>query len=514
MTPTGVRRFRPIMVFLAALAAAGWLLVAPTQLGGATDYVVTHGVSMEPRFHTGDLAVLRTVEHYQVGDVAAYHSVVLDTVVMHRIVAINHGRYTFQGDNNSWRDPDHPTRDQLIGRLASRIPQGGIWLDRFSSPTALGLFAFGLLAGGTAAQTTRRRKRRTVTQHAQRTRRVSVSSLPAWVRTLGIVVAVAATSGVVLAVPAWTTPASLLGASGDQSAATMTFSYRTEVRRSAAYDGTVVTSPDPVFRKLANTVDVRYSYHGRPGTITVAAKLSSAGGWHSTVPLRPRVSFNTDHHTGTVRLDLNALENRAQAAANVTGIPTSQVDIAVVPSVRSLDGTTFEPRLALALSPLQLTLVGDKPALTVRNPTTAETGASIPGTLSFAGHHLPVATARTLSLVLMLGGLLGGLVLGLVAYMRPSGREGAAIRSRYAPLLIQVQPMPAPTGRPIVDVVDFPTLAKLAQRYGLLVMHWSRADVETFMVHDEGTTYRYRTGIADAGVPIDTSTAPVAVETS
>jgi hypothetical protein len=98
--------------------------------------------------------------------------------------------------------------------------------------------------------------------------------------------------------------------------------------------------------------------------------------------------------------------------------------------------------------------------------------------------------------------------------MRPSGREGAAIRSRYAPLLIQVQPMPAPTGRPIVDVVDFPTLAKLAQRYGLLVMHWSRADVETFMVHDEGTTYRYRTGIADAGVPIDTSTAPVAVETS
>jgi hypothetical protein len=44
-------------------------------------------------------------------------------------------------------------------------------------------------------------------------------------------------------------------------------------------------------------------------------------------------------------------------------------------------------------------------------------------------------------------------------------------------------------------VVDFPTLAKLAERYELLVLHWRRSDVETFVVQDQGTTYRYRTGV-------------------
>jgi len=64
--------------------------------------------------------------------------------------------------------------------------------------------------------------------------------------------------------------------------------------------------------------------------------------------------------------------------------------------------------------------------------------------------------------------------------------------------LVEVQPLPSPPGRPVVDVVDFPTLAKLAERYGLLVLHWTRSDVDTFVVQDEGVTYRYRTGAVDA----------------
>jgi hypothetical protein len=63
--------------------------------------------------------------------------------------------------------------------------------------------------------------------------------------------------------------------------------------------------------------------------------------------------------------------------------------------------------------------------------------------------------------------------------------------------------MPTPLGRPVVDVVDFSTLAKLAQRYGLLVMHWSRSNVETFVVQDEGTTYRYRAGTGSSETPAD-----------
>jgi hypothetical protein len=52
--------------------------------------------------------------------------------------------------------------------------------------------------------------------------------------------------------------------------------------------------------------------------------------------------------------------------------------------------------------------------------------------------------------------------------------------------------MPAPQGRPVIDVTTFATLAKLAERYGLLVLHWTRSGVETFVVQDENITYRYR----------------------
>lgn len=54
--------------------------------------------------------------------------------------------------------------------------------------------------------------------------------------------------------------------------------------------------------------------------------------------------------------------------------------------------------------------------------------------------------------------------------------------------------MSAPQGRPIIDVTTFSTLAKLAERYGLLVLHWARSCVETFVVQDENITYRYRAG--------------------
>jgi hypothetical protein len=278
------------------------------------------------------------------------------------------------------------------------------------------------------------------------------------------------------------------------------------VPESPAYDDTTVTAPEPIFRKLTDTVDVEYAYEGDPGAVAVTAELSTASGWHSTVPLGGPKSFTEDSYTGTVSLDLQALENRAQAAAAATGIPASQVDIAVVPTVTTAGSKAFAPELALALTPLQLTLVGDETNLSVGGKTPAAT-AEAPvsaATLSFAGREIPVSIARTLSFIMALGALLAALVIGLLARMLAPATESAAIHRRYAQMLLEVQPMPTPPGRPVIDVVDFDTLGKLAERHELLILHWSRADVETFVVQDQGTTYRYRTGIV---VPRDSAEA-------
>jgi len=61
-------------------------------------------------------------------------------------------------------------------------------------------------------------------------------------------------------------------------------------------------------------------------------------------------------------------------------------------------------------------------------------------------------------------------------------------------------PVALTPGRPVVDVPDVDSLVKLAERYGLLVLAWSRGGIDTYVVQDEGTTYRYRSGTGSAAM--------------
>jgi len=504
------------VVMALVLTGLLFVLLAPQSVGGANAYVITHGISMEPRFRTGDLAVIRAADRYDVGDVAAYRSKMLNLVVMHRIVAIKGGNCTFKGDNNSWLDPEHPPTSELVGKLAVRVPQGGLWLERLTSPTALSTYAFLLLAGGgTAVQIRRRRRRRTMSRHTttppSRWRAAALGTAPPWLRIAAAATAVVAILGLALAALAWTGPLMTAVSSQVPASGAMTFSYTTSVPRTPAYDGTTVTSPDPVFRRLAKTVDVHYAYQGNPGTVTVSAVLSTASGWHSIVPLAAPKAFTTGRYDGTVRLDLLALEARAQAAAAITGIPASQVTVGVIPRVESAAGARFAPTLSLSLSPLQLTLPGGAPALIVKDSTAVQQATTASRTIDALGGRITVASARTVSTILLLAGLLGAVVLVLLAGRLAPTSEAEGIRRRYAPLLVPVHPMPAPPGRPVVDVPEFATLARLAERYGLLVLHWTRSDMETFVVQDEGTTYRYRTNASDVS-DLGTGSTPVEAE--
>ena len=74
------RRFRRIG---AALVAVVSLTVIVTLATGEAALVTTHGISMEPTFHTGDLAVLAPSARYHVGEVVGYHSPLLHLSLIH-----------------------------------------------------------------------------------------------------------------------------------------------------------------------------------------------------------------------------------------------------------------------------------------------------------------------------------------------------------------------------------------------------------------------------------------------
>lgn len=478
-------RAAALTVLAAIIALAAAFTLGPLAM------VSTHGISMQPRMSAGDLVAVAPASSYGVGDVVAYRSPLLDTVVLHRIVAVEGDRYVFQGDNNDWLDPEQPTLDDLVGKELLHIPRGGVWLKRLTSPPALAGYTFLLLAGGTAVAHTkrqRRKERRTVSpRHCARPSR-TLGALPPALRPVAAAAAALGLLAVALGGLSWTRPA--MAATGADVASSIEFSYTATVPPSAAYDSTTVTAPQPVFRALTDTVDVTYAYAGRPGTIAVDAELSTSSGWRSTMHLADPQPLAAAQN-GSVRLLLSDLENRAEAAAAVTGLAAGSVTIKVLPKVTMDGGGEFAPELLLTLDNLILKPSGDD-ALT--SSTTTGSGPA-PAQLAALSRSVDVATARKVSVAaLALAALLAAALVALSRFSGPVA-EADRIRQRHKDLLLPVLPVALTAGRPVVDVADIEHLVRLAERYGLLVLHWERSGVTTYVVQDEGTTYRYRAGV-------------------
>jgi signal peptidase I len=492
------RLARPVLTAVVlGLALLGVLAAAAIATNRAT-LVTTHGVSMHPLYEQGDLVVVANDDSYQVGQIVAYRVPTKGIVVLHRIISETAAGFVMKGDNNQSIDPTTPTARQILGRAVLHIPHGGLWLDRLTRPLTLAVIAFALTAGGgTAIETRRRRKRAAMSRHANRspgsTR--TLFALPQGMRTIATTIAVVAVGALALGALAWSAPLDRLTRTSTQATKQMSFAYAASVGRTPAYDGTTVHSPDPVFRRLSDTVDLHLAYRGSPGSVTVTAELSNPAGWHSTVPLAAAAATTGTRYESTVLLDLKAFDAHAQSAAAATGLPAGPLTVAVVATVKTTGAAPFTPRLTLNLTPLQLSIVGDAANLTVRDATTTAHTAHVAGTLTLLGRHLTVAHAQALSAILLLAALIAAGLLAFIARHGAPVGEGAGIRRRYAPLLASVDPIPTPTNLLPIDVSEFATLAKLAERCGQLVLHWSRAGVDTFIVMDEGTTYRYRTGI-------------------
>lgn len=502
------RRLRRPLLLVGLLLASFSILAAAAVATGRAAFVGTHGVSMNPIYHQGDLVVVVKANTYRLGQIVAYRLPAAHVVVLHRIVGGNADGFVMKGDNNQSIDPTHPAAAQVVGRAVVHVPHGGRWLSRLTSPAVVALIAFTLTAGGGAAIQTRRRTRRAaMSRHATRgTGWTSpMSALPPALRPAGAALGVIGVLGLALGALAWTSPPDIqVPAASSPATQRLDFSYTAAVGSSPAYDATTARSPDPVFRRLTNSVVMRLDYQGSPGSMGVTAELSTPGGWHSSVPLTDPTSFTGTRYQSTVRLNLSAFDARARAAAAVTGLPASPINIAVMPSVHTAGAAVFMPVLRLNLTPLQLNLAGDEKSLTVQNASTAAPTARIQRRLNVLGRDITVARSRALSGLVLLAVVLAVAALAVVARRRFPVNEASAIRRRYAPLLAAVQPITTPPNSPVIEVNAFATLATLAERCGQLVLHWSRSGMDTFLVLDEGTTYRYRTGAAD-GVAVTTT---------
>jgi signal peptidase I len=519
-------RFRSAVLtcVLLLLVGAAWLYFAPPLIGGSTSYVITHGVSMEPRFKTGDLALVKPAARYRVGDVVAYHSSLLHIVVLHRIVAIHDARYTFKGDNNSFLDPVHPTRAALIGKLWLHFHHGGVFLTALHTPITAGVLigVIGLLllaSSGTKRGRRNRRKRRAagarphgappvMTEKQDAARAINRN---AW---LGAGAAVAAVAVVFLGVLllAFTRPVDRPTTHKVSYTQNATFAYHANARRGPVYPSGIVSTADPIFLELVHRLRIDMHYRltsdvagAFRGTDQVVLKLSQTTGWSRNIPLTPIRHFSGDRVGVHVLLDLPSLEATLAQVSTQTGIPAGGYTIAVTASVHirgSLAGqpltTSFAPALNFQLGGLQLlpgddssstgsTRTGLDPSQTGSVATSALTGND----LSLAVFSVPISTLRLVAPIGFLIALVIALALALVVARSPAFGESARIQSKYGHMIV---PIKAGTdlGWPAIDVASIQALARLAQSGGQLILHNHDETTDTYLVNDDGSVYRYQ----------------------
>jgi signal peptidase I len=497
-----------------AMAAIGAWAVMTERIS----YVVTDGVSMNPVYYQGDLVFVVKADSYHVGQIAAYHGSSPGLKVLHRIIRGDAATgFTFKGDNNESIDPLKPTADKLIGHAVLHIPKGGIWLSPLLGPNGLGMLGFLLVSGAATTRTRReiprgRRKKKVkamARQGGSWATAVAVAKtverLPPLLRVAAALVAALAGLGIALAVLGWMKPVTETQHASAESGQTMDYSYSATVPLSAAYDGTTVSSPEPIFRKLADRVDLHLRYRGHPGTVAVSAKLSDGAGWHSTMLIAPATRFIGSTYYATISLDLAAFDRRAQAAAKAIGSQMGTVTVGLTARVTAPGEDEFTAPLNFTLAPLALTLSGGNGSLTVTSGAADATTTVVAREIEVRGRPvLTAAAARSYSVLLLLAALVCAVVIGFVARRETPLRTRAEIERRHPQLLVHVEPMTSPPGKPVVNVDNFPALAKLAERYGQLILTWSRPDSEDFVVRDEGITYRYR--IAADGVVLSDDT--------
>ena len=489
-------------VILVVAAIGAWAIGT-----GRVSYVVTHGVSMKPLYSAGDLSIIVKSDSYEKGQIAAYHSAGRGSEVLHRIVGGSGTTgYVFKGDNNPEVDLQTPTADELIGRAVLHIPKGGVWLRPLLSPSGLGMLSFLLIGGGVAAERNRReiprgrRKKRVKAMSRQGGSLASVAAvarainrLPPLLRAVAATVAALTGLAIALGILGWMSPVTETFRPVSAPGQSIVFSYSAKVAKSPAYDDTTVRSPDPVFRKLTNDVDLHAVYQGPPGKLGITAELTNGTGWRTTLSLLDAKPFTGDRHDAVVKLDLDALTARSDAAAEAIGVGAGNpVGIALTARVTATGLPPFDARVQLQMNSLQMTVANGTP---MKSDSTDN--APVPQArtrqIGIFGHPVMTASAaRSWAILTLIIAIGGAAAIGLLSRRGTPLRDRVQIERRYPQLLVHVEPMNSPPGKPVVNVDNFPALVKLAERYGQMILTWRRPDADDFIVRDEGITYRYR----------------------
>ena len=477
-----------------------WLAFAPTQLGGQVTYVIVDGNSMEPKFHFGDLVLVRRRDAYQIGDAVTYQNADLGRFVFHRIVDIQSNLFILQGDHNTWLDGYHPSQSEIIGKLWVHIPRLGQAIQWMREPLHLAL-GCGLFGGIMAANI--------IFNPSQRGKRKSKNSarhgglLEGGLYLTGFLVLALLGMTIFAFTRPLTRPVESIQYQQDGY-----FTY-SAAGTPGVYDTATIRPGEPIFPKLTCFLNVGLVYNFTGGNsqqiagshLLFARVLDEKSGWQRTIPLETETAFSGNSYASRADLDLCQIEALVASVEEQTGLHPSVYTLQVIADTKitgSVDGKPIVESLESSLNfkfdevHFHLDTKSDQedPLRTTKSGMINSTEQG-PSTLSMFGRELTIQTLRLLTLFGLAISLAGLLLVSWYFFNSTLTSKNDMIRLKYRGLLMDVHGINYQQDLPVVEVASMDDLAKLAERQSTMITHMVLNFLHYYMVQSNGVMYRY-----------------------
>ena len=540
---------RWVTIFTSALwivlTTAIWVAFAPMQVGGQATYVIVNGNSMEPDFHLGDLIIVRSEPVYRIGDEVVYQNSDLGGSVFHRIIDLELDRYTLKGDNNNWVDAYQPTQEEVTGKLWAHLPKFGKYIQLMRQPIVMALIAGalgGLLAISIASRHPKGRRRMKNKSLKELLSKVRKQSYRDWISNLinsrliktlrgntekprqnpdqkgnrgesytegtFFLLGLLAFGSLILGIFAFARPASRVVPDNVSYQHLGFFSYSATAPDSV-YDSGTVQSGEPIFPKTTCTLDVNFQYtlvgdqvEGIAGSYQMSAIVKEPqSGWQRNIPLQAEEVFSGNTFGTRANLDVCQVTALIEAMEEETGFSSGSYTFVIVPRIEvtgSVSGRelndTFEPNLTFRYSQTHFYMLDENPEEDPLNPTETrilQGERKEPNTLPIFGLELKVPTLRIFSL-LIFGISLSGIVLfGLQIQNLARNDRAAFMRMKFGSLIVDIKSGSIKDFSKLIDVTSIDDLAKLAERYNVMILHDAQDDTHAYYVQGDEITYRY-----------------------
>jgi hypothetical protein len=286
------------------------------------------------------------------------------------------------------------------------------------------------------------------------------------------------------------------------------FSYSASTPQ-GVYDGDAIKSGDPIFSKLTCSIDVNFQYtlvagqaKDIAGTYQLTAIISEqASGWQRVVPLQEEAAFTGTAFGTTARLDLCKLESLTKSLEEKTASHAGIYMLVVTPNIkltgeisgRSLE-STFKPALTFLFDHIQFYLLRSEE---LNNPLALTETGIIPeqrteaNTMLLFGKELAIPALRLIALIGLIGSLSGLILLGLRLQRLSRYHQENFFQIKYSSMMIDVQNADSIALSSIIDVTSIDALAKLAERFSVMILHAKQGVLHTYYVQAGGTIYRF-----------------------